>query len=291
MRMLFSHMDEITLIQGQVHCMMLQSTSNLYRVRKLLFDWVQGNAMTTPYLYIREQDKDIMAKQKYVIHLKQSLFELAEDKDFGKWLVQHLKYQLEHDATFISQYNSFIQALEKMIYSTTLYIGDVQIEFDLTEKLMEALLKQLSFQISINEQTSLQSLQLRKLYIDLLLKLNIHQKDVIIIFEYPENDSAIKDYEALMMYLKSLKATVLCISSSKEFVKYTDIENSLLMYDNGSKYNVLKLKEDLELFQYDHAKLSLDQLATTLAIIDFYGEYDLLDPKYVEFLESNQNPM
>ncbi|WP_458631414.1 hypothetical protein [Paenibacillus sp. CMAA1364] len=291
MRMLFSHMDEIILEPGQVHSIMLQSTSNLYRVRKLIFDWVQGQCMNSPYLFVREQDRDVLAKQKYVIHMKQSVFELAEDKEFSKWIVQHLKYQLEHDEVFISQYNEFMHALEKMIFSTTLYIGDVQIEFDLTEKLMESILKQLSFQLSISEQTSLQSLQLRKLYIDLLLKLNVQQKDIVIIYEYPENDAAIKDYEALMLYLKSLNVTVLCISSSKDFVKYTDIENLILMYDNGSRYNLLKLKEELELFEYDHPTLSIDQLTTTLSIIDFYGVYDLLDPKYVEFLESNQKPM
>lgn len=291
MNIVFSHLDEVTLHNGQVYSMMMQSTASLYRVRKLLREWIYALPMTSPYLYVRESNKDVVAKQLYVIHLQQAVFELEEDKEFSKWIVQHLKYLLEHDEYFIKQYNHVMSALEQLVLNSSLHLENIQIDFDLTDKVIEGLLKHLSIQITSNTHMSIHSIELRKIYIEVLLKLNVQKKPVFILYEFPENDAANNEYFTLIEYLKSLEVTVLCLSNSKDFVKQTDIENVLLMYDNGSKYSVMDLKKELHLFNYEHHKLSDDELTKTLALVDFYQEYDLLDKKYIDFLESRTFPM
>src|SRR5690625_7398500 len=92
------------------------------------------------------------------------------------------------------------------------------IDFQTSEKTMTHFIKSLDISIDSNHNHDVPNYVIRNLLIKMLLKLNIHNKEVLLIVTYPESDVGTDDYEEIIKDLNDLNVTTLVLTSHCDFL-------------------------------------------------------------------------
>ena len=285
MKLISSLFSTIKVERNKVNCFMFESAQVQYSFKKVLYDWLEGKTSDYPYMFLEDKQQYFHAKHFHIFHILESIFNVENDKEFNKFVYSLVKNQISQNPSLHKVENDLFFELEKFSSHLSINLPSGSIEFDLHSKWLESVLKALSIEMNLFSDNR-NGLELRKLYIDTLLQNRDTKKDTLIIFEYPENDITLNEYKLLIDYLVNLNTTVICFTNNIQFAKFIDPKRLYLMYNNGDMYDIESLSSEIQLFNIQHHILDRKILLTTLALHDFYKQYELMDQQYISFLES-----
>lgn len=288
MKITSSFMNELNLSNKAVHTIIFKNTKHQMKFRYKLNQYFIRKQEEEKYVnivdeYYKKQD----AKKFYFINLNFSAVYAATEKSTDQLIRKVLTYHLNHNPELIGLYQKVIYSIEEFLLNINLEYHDIDLEFEITDKVITNMLKAIKVHIDYNDEELVSNNEVRKLLISSLLDLNMTDKEVFILINYPEGEIAKDNYYDFLQYLKKLNLTVVILTSAPEFINWIDNDKLFLINESGHKYDIIKLKQELLEFKYVNEKSS-NLIANKLAYHDFMKDYLLLDPKYRYFLKSNR---
>lgn len=285
-------MNEINLKRNQYHTIMFESSYMQQEFRLLINNYfaTRRNSKLEENNYLKIIDKnlrDIDRKDIYFISFECNKINLKEDRQTDQLIKNYLFYYLENNPEIIHDYIQFQQEVEMFIERIKLTDASLSIEFDLTERSIQNFIKSLDIYMEYDKNEYVPNYILRNRLIQLLLKLNYAEKDVILLISYPETDVGLNDFEKVIQNLKALNLTTVVLTSEPSFLTSAEPENIFMINQQGVLYDIVKLKEELKAFQLVHENNSTD-IVNWLAYCDFTQQFTVLDLKWKEFLESEK---
>lgn len=292
MKIVSSFMNEINLKRNQYHTIMFESSYMQQEFRLLINNYfaTRRNSKLEENNYLKIIDKnlrDIDRKDIYFISFECNKINLKEDRQTDQLIKNYLFYYLENNPEIIHDYIQFQQEVEMFIERIKLTDASLSIEFDLTERSIQNFIKSLDIYMEYDKNEYVPNYILRNRLIQLLLKLNYAEKDVILLISYPETDVGLNDFEKVIQNLKALNLTTVVLTSEPSFLTSAEPENIFMINQQGVLYDIVKLKEELKAFQLVHENNSTD-IVNWLAYCDFTQQFTVLDLKWKEFLESEK---
>lgn|SRR5690625_294988 len=292
MKIVSSFMNEINLKRNQYHTIMFESSYMQQEFRLLINNYfaTRRNSKLEENNYLKIIDKnlrDIDRKDIYFISFECNKINLKEDRQTDQLIKNYLFYYLENNPEIIHDYIQFQQEVEMFIERIKLTDASLSIEFDLTERSIQNFIKSLDIYMEYDKNEYVPNYILRNRLIQLLLKLNYAEKDVILLISYPETDVGLNDFEKVIQNLKALNLTTVVLTSEPSFLTSAEPENIFMVNQQGVLYDIVKLKEELKAFQLVHENNSTD-IVNWLAYCDFTQQFTVLDLKWKEFLESEK---
>lgn len=288
MRIVSSFMDDLKIKKEQCHSIYFESSKVQMNFRRFIKDYF-NNKKLDEGLYLDFVDKDnssISPKQFYFLDFECFSVDLKEEKDTSKLMLNLLAHELEHNAEILPGYTEYMALTDRFISQLGISEGDLQVEFQVTEKTIEALLKSLLITIEREEEEHIENNYVRELLISAMLKLNLANKEVFLLLSFPEVDVGYRDYKRTMEFINGLGITTIVLSANPYFIKYPDKDCIFLIDKNGGNYNIPLLVEEIKIFGLA-ANYDVSEIAKELAYRDFQKDYLLLDPLFKKFLLSN----
>lgn len=288
MNLTSSFMEELKLTPKNVHTVIFESTKHQMKFRHKLNQYFINKQDEEKYVnlvnkHYRKQD----SKKYYFINLVLSSVYKVTEKDTDKIIKEVLLHHLNHNSDLIGFYQDFENSIDEFLAKINLGYHNVELEFEVTDKVIENMLKAIKVHIDYKAENLVSNNEIRKVLISSLLDLNMTEKEVFILINYPEGEIAKDMFFDFINYLKELKVTVVILTSAVEFIEWTDSDKLFLINELGEKYDIIKLKQELLEFKYVNKEQSF-LMANKLAYHDFMKDYLLLDPKYHYFLKSSK---
>lgn len=289
MRIISSFMDDLVLVEKQCHTIFFESSRLQMKFRGLIKNYFSNKKMDDRnYLDLLDKNnQSISPKQFYFIEFECFTIDLKDEKDTSKLLLNLLEHELEHNAELLGSYTEYLAVTDKFISQLELNDGEFKIEFQVTEKTIEALLKSLIMTIEYNDDELVANHRMRELLINAMMKLNLTEKEVVLLLSFPEVDIGFRDYKQTIQFIEELGITVVVLSANSYFITHPEVDCTFLINKNGEKYDIPFLAEELIAFDLV-SEFDAKEIAKELAYKDFTKDYLLLDPLYKEFLISNR---
>lgn len=288
MKITSSFINEINLSDKAVHTIIFKNTKHQMKFRYKLNQYFIRKQEVDKYVnLVDEYYKAKDAKNFYFINLNFSAVYAATEKSTDQLIKKVLTYHLNHNPELINLYQNVVHSIEAFLSNINLEYHDIDIKFEITDKVISNMLKAIKVHIDYQDEELVSNNEVRKLLISSLLDLNMTEKEVFILINYPEGEMAKDSYCDFVNYLKGLNVTVVILTSAPEFINWIDNDKLFLINESGHQYDIIKLKQELLEFKYVNEKSS-KLVANKLAYHDFMKDYMLLDPKYRYFLESSK---
>jgi len=288
MKITSSYMSELNLTHNKVHTMIFKNTKHQMKFRYKLNQYFKKKQEAERFVNLvnyNYQKED--AKQYYFLNLNFSSVYTATEKSTDKIIRETLAYHLNHNPELVELYQSIETSIDEFLTQINIQYHDINLEFEITEKVIKNMLKAIKIHIDYKDEAFVSNNEIRKLLISSLLDLNMANKEVFILINFPEGEIAKDMFYDFIQYLKELKVTVIILTSAVEFIEWTDNDKLYLINEQGIQYDIIKLKHELLAFKYvKHKDASL--ISNKLAYHDFMEDYWLLDPKYRYFLNSSK---
>lgn len=290
MKVVSSFMDDLTIRPGECHTITFQSTSMQSNFRQLFRDYFSNRkADECNYVKILNKDRNkIAGRNFYFVHFDCSKIQLKNDRETEKQLREILYYYLEHNPYLLQDYIKFTNQLEQFISQIHFTKGQLSIDFEPSDKTITQLIRSLDINIEYDDSEQVPNYMMRDFLINALLDLNMLNKEVVLLIEYPETDIGMKDYLKAMELVEKLEVTTIVITSHKDILTTVNLENMLLVHENGSKYDIMMLKEELLELEAIKDIDKVNKVAKFLAYKDFKEEYFLLEENMKRFLLSDR---
>lgn len=288
MKITSSFINAINLSDKAVHTIIFKNTKHQMKFRYKLNQYFIRKQEVDKYVnLVDEYYKAKDAKNFYFINLNFSAVYAATEKSTDQLIKKVLTYHLNHNPELINLYQNVVHSIEAFLSNINLEYHDIDIEFEITDKVISNMLKAIKVHIDYQDEELVSNNEVRKLLISSLLDLNMTEKEVFILINYPEGEMAKDSYCDFVNYLKGLNVTVVILTSAPEFINWIDNDKLFLINESGHQYDIIKLKQELLEFKYVNEKSS-KLVVNKLAYHDFMKDYMLLDPKYRYFLESSK---
>ena len=288
MKITSSFINEINLSDKAVHTIIFKNTKHQMKFRYKLNQYFIRKQEVDKYVnLVDEYYKKKDARSFYFVNLNFSAVYAATEKSTDQLIKKVLTHHLNHNPELINLYQKVVHSIEEFLSNINLEYHDIDLEFEITDKVISNMLKAIKVHIDYQDEELVSNNEVRKLLISSLLDLNMTEKEVFILINYPEGEMAKDSYCDFINYLKRLNVTVVILTSAPEFINWMDNDKLFLINESGHKYDIIKLKQELLEFKYVNEKSS-KLVANKLAYHDFMKDYMLLDPKYRYFLESSK---
>lgn len=282
-------MQDITLSKGQCHTITFQSSRIQMEFRKMLTDYFRNRRPSEcKYLKIFDDNGNkIRGRDFYSVIFECNVINLKEEKSTQKIIQDFLYNQLENSPVLLEDYMDFQHKIEEFLTKIGIKDSELMIDFQSSNKTITQFIRSLEISIDSNNNIDISNSAIRNFLIKLLLKLNIHNKDVILVVTYPESDVGSDDYQQIINGFNDLKVTTLILTSHHDFLVSVPKENMFLIDENGLCYDIVTLEQELLAFDLV-GKNNITEVAKSLAYVDFLEDYTLLDHNLKEFLLSNK---
>lgn len=289
MKIISSFMDDLVLTRNQCHSIYFESSKMQMQFRELLKSFFTNKKMEDHYYLdvIDHNYNSIASRSFYFIDFDCFSIDLKNEKDTSKIILDLLKYELEHNAEWLAHYTNYLTITDRFLSQLELTEEALVIDFQMTDKTIEALLKSLLVTIEYDNSTVVGNHKMRAFLIKAMLKLNLTEKEVVLFVSYPEVDVGYQDYKEVVQFLEQLGVTTIILSSNEYYLTHPPMDSIFLVNKNGKCYDIPFLFKELEVFGLLGQK-SGASVAKKLAYKDFTQRYELLDLVYKEFLESNR---
>ena len=288
MRIVTTFTELLSLNENKVNLISFENTNHQMKFRAKLEAFFKRKEAEDKYVVLASNDGVAFdSKQFYYVNLDFSSLNLETNKETDKLLKELLLHQLNHESKLIDLHNQLEDYLYEMFDHVKFEHDETQVQFEFTEKALEQLIKNLKIEFNYKDLKTKTNFEVRKLLIKALLSLNLTEKSVFLVLNYPEAELAPDMYAALIDFLKNLNVTVLILTHSRELILEVDSKELQLVNKNGIIYDIMKLRNELKTFNLIEDELNLDQFTKKLSYQDFIKDYDLLSPKYKRFLKSS----
>src|SRR5699024_150267 len=138
----------------------------------------------------------------------------------------------------LEDYMDFQHKIEEFLTKIGIRDSELMIDFQSSNKTITQFIRSLEISIDSNNNIDISNSAIRNFLIKLLLKLNIHNKDVILVVTYPESDVGSDDYQQIINGFNDLKVTTLILTSHHDFLVSVPKENMFLIDENGLCYDI-----------------------------------------------------
>src|SRR5690625_425319 len=222
MKIVSSFMNEINLKRNKYRTIMYESSYMQQEFRLLINNYfaTRRNSKLEENNYLKIIDKnlrDIDRKDIYFISFECNKINLKEDRQTDQLIKNYLFYYLENNPEIIHDYIQFQQEVEMFIERIKLTDASLSIEFDLTERSIQNFIKSLDIYMEYDKNEYVPNYILRNRLIQLLLKLNYAEKDVILLISYLETDVGLKDRKSTRLNSShvAISYAVFCLKKKK----------------------------------------------------------------------------
>lgn len=238
-------------------------------------------------LYLMDEEyQDINPKDIYPIMMDCGKLGLSEDKTFKDNAINIFEQMVydhaENNEIFHKLQVSIDQLVNRLEIKNKNYTIELQSEtFDIKK-----MLKLLSYDIHKNG-SSLNHLELRECYYDVIRRMNSDEKEVMLFILYPENYLGVKEIDRFMKWLNKLRATIVILTNDYRIIQKSKFNYINLIKHNKEIYNIIGLSNEVRLFTSIEED-KLEAVTTQLAYFDFTDSKLLVNDLYSYFLESNK---
>lgn len=288
MRIISSFMEDLVITEYECHSVYFESSKMQMKFRKLIKDYFNNKKMED-FNYIDVVDgenQSISPRNFYFIDFDCFSIDLKSEKGTTKLLLDLLKYELEHNLELLDGYREYLTLTDRFISQLELGEEALKVDFQITEKTIEAMLKSLHVTIEYDEDQLVLNHHMREFLIKAMLRLNLTEKEVVLLLSFPEVDIGFQDYEKMVKFIEGLGITVIILSANPYFITYPSAERIFLMNKNGGRYNIPMLAKELAVFNLVNDD-NAEETAKKLAYRDFTADYILLCPVLKKFLQSD----
>lgn len=289
MKIISSFMEEIKLQEGEFHSICFKSGKIQQLFRQLLKDSLTNKVINecTYVQLLDDKGNKLNNRQVYYIEFDCNVLNLTDDKNTQKHVQELLFYFLENNPEFIEEYVNFNEHLHKFVNTIELQYNDLIIEFSPNTKTIQNMIKSLEIHFEFKEDEFIPNYILRDYLIKTLLMMNMLEKDVLLLITYPETDIGFLEFKEVINLIKKHNVTTLVISAQREFLSAANIDQMFLIEENGTIYDILNLKKEVDAFNILDGYES-EQKVKELAFFDYLNDLTLLNEKIKHFLESNR---
>lgn len=233
-----------------------------------------------------EEYQHINLKEIYPIMMDCGKLGLSEDKTFKDNAINIFEQMVydhaENNEIFHKLQVSIDQLVNRLEIKNKNYTIELQSEtFDIKK-----MLKLLSYDIHKNG-SSLNHLELRECYYDVIRRMNSDEKEVMLFILYPENYLGVKEIDRFMKWLNKLRATIVILTNDYRIIQKSKFNYINLVKHNKEIYNIIDLSNEVRLFTSIEED-KLEAVTTQLAYFDFTNSKLLVNDLYSYFLESNK---
>jgi len=289
MKLVSSFIDETNMAPGEINTICFQTTHLQQLFKEYLVHFMnRKNKSETNYVHIVDEDGEVINIRNYeCIYFDCSSISLSNEKETRQTIQKMLFYQLENNPRIVETYFNLRKELDVFFNNITLNFDEINIEFELTDKSIESLVKQLDINIGhINSYRGhIPNYELRHALLQMILGMSV-TNDVILFITFPENDLGINDYVKFFNHLKNLNITTILLTTNKNFIMNTEVENITMYMEQGRIYDIIGLKKELLAFNLCDQHQS-DNLAKSLAFDDFSHDIQTIRRDLRTFLESS----
>jgi len=287
MKIISSFMDDLIIRKGVCHSIVFESTRIQMHFRQLLRGFFnRDKSKEFEYInIINSRGDSIKCKEFYFIEFDCQSISLRNEKSTNKVVQDLLRYQLENNPQFLEEYIKLNTELERFISEIELKSDDLTIEFEMSDNLISNIIKSFVILFEYEEEDYVPNYIIRKFLLESLLQLNVTNKEVFLLFSFPEVDIGFEDYPKVVEYLKKLNITTLIITTHSYFSRAAN--QMFLINRSGALYDIINLGKELVKFDLVNQDQESD-MSKFLAYKDFTGDYDLLDSELKNFLLSNR---
>lgn len=288
MKMISSFMDAVKVREGECHTITFESSHIQMNFKQSLIDYFRNRKKSEcTYLKILNANGDaINGRSFYFIPINCHAINLTEERSTSKIIQDVLYHHLENNPELIQEYLAFNEQLETFINKVEMISGELTIDFQLSDKTINQIIKSLDIFVQHGDSDFVPNYVMRDFLIKAMMEMNILNKRIFVLISYPETDVGMEDFAEVIRMLKELQVTTIIITSNFSFLSAVNIENMLLIDNNGENYDIIKLRQELIAFDLVNQEQATD-VSKKLAFLDFTGDYFLLDTKMKEFLLSN----
>ncbi|MBO1002722.1 hypothetical protein [Pseudogracilibacillus auburnensis] len=281
-------MNDLIIQENEYHAITFQSSYLQKQFRQSISNYFYNKTQSDcTYVNILDSSgNEINGKDFYFVSFDCEAINLTEDKATSKVLQEMLFYHLEHNPDILQEYVGLNEQINKFTANIEFTNGDLLIEFLPTEKTIMNLIKSFKISIEYRENEYVPNYVLREYLIETLLDLNFLDKNVFLLVSFPENDAGFEDFNQVIQLLKQLNVTTLVITSQKEFLIEANEGNIFLTEKNGTYYDIIRLRKELEAF-YSLNPNELTERAKQLAFQDYTKDIFLLNDEMKKFLQSS----
>lgn len=210
----------------------------------------------------------------------------SNQKELKENWIKILEDKINNDVDTHEVYHTFKVALDDLYSRLSITLDGLTVDLIEPSNALWILLKQAMLDIHLDTK-DVSQIELRKLYFKILETMNIKGKESIMILYYPEVNIGTNELEEFLDWLESLKITVICLTNSLNVISRTNPLNLHLVTESGKRYDLMGLREDIELFQFVY-KNDINKVTVYLAYHDFTNQKFILNTKWQKFLDSNK---
>lgn len=290
MKIVSSFMDDINLKDGECHTIYFESSQLQMEFRYLFDGFIKNKHVSdTRYLKLLEKDLNVYKRRKlYPIIFECNIINLQLERSTEKIIKDFIEYQLNNNPELLEKFLEFNDQLERFLWNIDIESNDLLVDFSISDKTISQFIKSLNIEITSNSNKFLTNHTLRNFLIKLLLQLNIHHKEVLLVVTYPESDIGGNDYSKIVSEIEQHNVTTLILTSNEKILTSVPLENIFMIDSKGEKYDMIGLKRELSIFKLVGQRQLVD-ISKKLAYLDFVKDYELLDPTFRRFLISNKH--
>lgn len=233
-----------------------------------------------------EAYQDINYKEIYPILMDCGKLELDNEKSFKDNTVGMFEKMIFEHPEINERFHQLQVSIDELVNRLEIVKPHYTIEFQSETFDVKKLLKLLQYDIHRNG-TELNHIYLRECYFDIMKKMNVDNKEIILFVVYPENHLGVQEVDRFMKWLHQLNVTIIVLTNDFRIIKNTKLNYVNLIKHNKQNYDIIDLSNELRLFSKVEESL-VERLSVQLSYFDFTGSDLLIHESYREFLASSK---
>lgn len=286
MRMSSSLFKPFVFEEQRVQNIVFENRQMEFEFRELLQRFVNKEELMTPFVLMTDEYGEVDKKRYHVLELFGGHLNQLSEKEWQQNIVQYILEQVEyqHNELFVT----LTQQIEHTFLELPITLKDFTLQIDYEQFELKHLQKQLKWDIKIKEGNL--SMENRcEFMIELWFALTNGAKKLII-YHFPEHDFRIGQFKEIIHYLQKLNITILCVTSSIEWLQHFEESCVHLIGENRERFDLVQMQYELHLWKERHLynNLSDTELAIIVAYYERIQQPKLLPLSLRTFIESRK---
>lgn len=277
--------ETIRLIEGEANVLVFSDLGKQFTYRQLVKTWIANLRMDYPFCLLTMDGREVAAKELNILSLAGGTMDFFKDKHHAKQLVELMKFELEHSPELIAIFTDLQTELEKAFEQWVVEFEGVELQPSIETIQFEQLIKLAPIEVRPTTGKVMGAFEYQLFLLKSWLHLTHNKKTNVCFYDFPENELNPFEVKELFNVAKSHNCTVVCLTTCRQVIDQTELSSLHFIQPNGDRYPIEQLHEELKLFHTDPPDV-LESFAKSLAYHDFRKDYNMLDPKWREFLLS-----